>query len=148
MSNELQAIDVTRLAEFTKKIQELGSINKMMAPQYLRDFVSAMDLTSSMLSKAVKANLDAKSELEKYKAIAYLDKAEAYCNIKEIKMSNGVREMYVDIDDDVIKAKDKFAATEAMVIFLKNKHQAFRASHDDVRKMTYDVNKDTSWEGF
>jgi len=50
MSNELQTIDVTRLAEYTKKISEIGSLNKMMAPNYLRDFINAMDMTSSMLS--------------------------------------------------------------------------------------------------
>ena len=148
MSNELQTIDVTRLVEYTKKIAEIGGLNKMMAPNYLRDFINAMDLTSSMLSKAVKANLDAKSELEKARAIAYLDRADEYCKKKDIKMSNGVREMYVDIDEDVIKAKDKYAATEAMVTFLKNKYQAFRCAHDDVKKISFNEVQGTAFEGF
>ena len=85
MSNELQTIDVTKLVEYTKLIADIGSINKMMSHQYLRDFINAMDLTSSLLSKAVKANLEAKAELDKMKAIAYLDKATDYCNDKGIK---------------------------------------------------------------
>ena len=148
MPNELQTIDVTKLAEYTKKISEIGSLNKMMAPNYLRDFINAMDMTSSMLSKAVKANLDSKTELDKIRAIAYLDKAEEYCSAKGIKMSNGVREAYVDLDDDVVRAKDKFAATEAMVMFLKNKYQAFRCAHDDVKKISFNEVQGTAFEGF
>lgn len=148
MSKELQSIDVTRLAEYTKKISDIGSMNKMLAPNYLRDFINAMDMTSSMLSKAVKINIESKTQLDKVRAIAYLDKSEEYCRTNNIKMSNGVREAYVDLDEDVIKAKDILAASEAMVTFLKNKHQAFRCAHDDVKKMVYDTNKDTNWEGF
>ena len=99
MANELQSLDVTKLVFYTEKIKEIGELNKMMAPQYLRDFINAMDLTSTMLSKATKSNLDAKSALDKAKAIAYLDRSEEYCKEKGIKMSNGIREAYVDLDE-------------------------------------------------
>lgn len=148
MSKELTSIDVTKLAEYSQKISEIGSLNKMMAPNYLRDFINAMDLTSDLLSKAVKINLDAKSELEKCRAIAYLENSEDYCKEKDIKMTNGVREMYVDIDANVIAAKDKYAATEALVTFLKNKYQAFRCAHDDVKKISFNEVQGTGFEGF
>lgn len=148
MSRELASIDVTKLAEYSRKISEIGSLNKMMAPNYLRDFIQAMDLTSDLLSKAVKINLDAKSELDKCRAIAYLENSEDYCKQKDIKMTNGVREMYVDIDADVLVAKDKYAATEALVTFLKNKYQAFRCAHDDVKKISFNEVQGTGFEGF
>jgi hypothetical protein len=148
MSNELQTVDVTKLAEYTRLIKDIGGLNKMMAPNYLRDFINAMDLTSSMLSKAVKTNLETKAQLEKAKAIAYLDKAGDYCEEKNIKISNGVREMYVDLDEDVIAAKEKYAASEAMVTFLKNKYQAFRCAHDDVKKISFNEVQGTAFEGF
>lgn len=145
---ELQSIDVTSLLAYTEKIKDISNMNKMLAPNYLRDFIMALDLTSTMLSKAVKINLTSKASLDKYKAIAYLDKAPDYCNDKGIKLSNGVREMYVDLDDDVIKAKDTYAATEAMVLFLKNKYQAFRCAHDDVKKISFNEVQGTAFEGF
>ena len=148
MSNELQTVDVTKLVEFTKLIKDIGSLNKMMAPNYLRDFINAMDLTSTLLSRAVKANLESKARLDKAKAIAYLDKAGDYAKSKDIKISNGVREMYVDLDDDVVEAKDKHAASEAMVTFLKNKYQAFRCAHDDVKKISFNEVQGTGFEGF
>ena len=49
MSNELQTIDVTELVRFTKLISDIGGLNKMMAPNYLRDFINAMDLIASIL---------------------------------------------------------------------------------------------------
>lgn len=148
MANELQSLDVTKLVHYTEKIKEIGELNKMMAPLYLRDFINAMDLTSSMLSKATKSNLDAKSNLERVKAIAYLDKSEEYCRVKGIKMSNGIREAYVDLDEDVIKAKEIYSASEAMCTFLKNKYQAFRCAHDDVKKISFNDAQGTGFEGF
>ena len=148
MANELQSVDVTRLVEFTNKIKDIGSMNKMMAPNYLRDFINAMDLTSSLLSKAVKANLQSKAELDKAKAIAYLDRAGDYAKNKGIKLSNGVREMYADLDDDVVAAKERYAASEAIVVFLKNKYQAFRCAHDDVKKISFNEVQGTGFEGF
>lgn len=148
MANELQSLDVTKLVHYTEKIREIGELNKMLAPLYLRDFINAMDLTSSMLSKATKSNLDAKSALERAKAVAYLDKSEEYCRQKGIKMSNGIREAYVDLDEDVIKAKELYSASEAMCVFLKNKYQAFRCAHDDVKKISFNDAQGTGFEGF
>ena len=146
--NELQTLDVTKLVEYTKLISKIGGLNKMMAPDYLKDFINAMDLTSSLLSKAVKANLEIKAALDKAKAIAYLDRAGDYAESKGIKISNGVREMYVDLDNDVVAAKEKYAASEAMVTFLKNKYQAFRCAHDDVKKISFNEVQGTAFEGF
>lgn len=148
MNNQLQSIDVTKLAHYTQKIEDVAGLNKMLAPQYLRDFIMAMDMTSELLSKATKMNLNAKAELDKAKAIAYLDKAPDYCKEKGIKISNGVREMYVDLDEDVIKAKEKYASTEALTSFLKNKYQAFRCAHDDVKKISFNEVQGTGFEGF
>jgi uroporphyrinogen-III synthase len=148
MANELQSLDVTKLVHYTEKIREIGELNKMLAPLYLRDFINAMDLTSSMLSKATKSNLDAKSALERAKAVAYLDRSEEYCRQKGIKMSNGIREAYVDLDEDVIKAKELYSASEAMCVFLKNKYQAFRCAHDDVKKISFNDAQGTGFEGF
>lgn len=148
MANELQSLDVTKLVFYTEKIKEIGELNKMLAPLYLRDFINAMDLTSTMLSKATKNNLDAKSSLERAKAVAYLDRSEDYCKEKGMKMSNGIREAFVDLDEDVIKAKEVYSASEAMCVFLKNKYQAFRCAHDDVKKISFNDVQGTGFEGF
>lgn len=148
MSNELQSLDITRLIDYTRKIDDIANMNKMLASNYLRDFIVAMDLTSSMLAKATKANLDAKSTLDRTKAIAYLEKSEDYCKQKDIKMSNGVREAYVDLDEDVIKAKEIYGASEAMCVFLKNKYQSFRCAHDTTKKLAYGDSQSTNFEGF
>lgn len=148
MANQLQTIDVTKLVEYTNKIEEIGSLNKMLAPNYLRDFINAMDMTSAMLSKAVKANLEHKAALDRAKAIAYLDRATEYLNDNNIKLTDNNRKMYVDLDVDVIAAKDLLAASEAMVTFLKNKYQAFRCAHDDVKKISFNDTQGTGFEGF
>jgi hypothetical protein len=148
MSNELQSIDVTKLVEYTRKISDIGSLNKMMAPNYLQDFINAMDATSSMLSKATKANLLAHSYCKRAEAIAYLDRAGDYLSDKGIKDTAESRKKYIDIDPDVTIAREKVAATDAMVVFLKNKYQAFRCAHDDVKKISFSDVQGTAFEGY
>ena len=137
LEKKLLRLDVTRLIEYTKKIERIGGLNNMMAPQYLRDFIIAQDHTSTLLSHAVRYDLEAANALETAKAIAYLDKAGDYLKSKGIKDSAEARKRYVELDADVKAAHQLKAKTAALVTFLKNKHQAFRQAHDDVKKMVY-----------
>lgn len=137
VEDRLGVIDVTKLVEYTKKIKDIGTINKMMAPVYLRDFILAYDVTNSMLSQAIRCDLEAASATDTAKSIAYLDKAGDYLKLKNIKESSEARKQYVDIDENVIRATNTRAKTQALVSFLKNKLQEFRLAHDDVKKIAY-----------
>jgi len=148
MSTALQTVDVTKLVEYTKLINDIGGLNKMMAPNYLRDFINAMDATSAMLSKATKAHLNANADLKRCEAIAYLDKAGDYLTERNIKDTAESRKKYIDIDSDVGEARERVAITESMVVFLKNKYQAFRCAHDDVKKISFNEVQGTGFEGY
>jgi len=147
LEQKLQKIDVTKLVEYTKKINDIGSLNNMMAPTYLRDFIIAQDYTSTMLAQAVRYDLDAQSALDTAKSIAYLDRAGDHLEGKGIKDTAESRKQYVDIDEDVKMAKALKAKTAALVVFLKNKYFSFRQSHDDVKKMVYSDQYQTPDEG-
>jgi len=147
LEQKLQQIDVTKLVEYTKKIQDIGSLNNMMAPQYLKDFIIAQDYTSSMLSQAVRFELDAKSAVKTAEAIAYLDRAGDYLKSKGIKDTAESRKKYVPIDPDVQRAEALEAKATALVTFLKNKYFSFRQAHDDVKKMVYSDQYMTPEEG-
>ena len=51
------------------------------------------------------------------------------------------------MDPDVLIAKDNRAKTEALVVLLKSKLNQLRQCHDDLKKIIYDKNTDTAWEG-
>lgn len=147
VKSRLKTLDVTRLKQYTNKINDIANLNPLMASTYLRDFIMAYDLTNSMLMVAIKADLDASSELDKSKSIAFLDKASAYLKTNGLKDSNGAREMYINLDPDVIIAKDLKAQTAALVQFFKNKLFSFRYAHDDVKKIAYTDERKTAYEG-
>jgi len=147
VEQNLQTIDITKLVEYTKKIRDIGSLNKMMAPVYLRDFIIAFDITNSMLSAAVKSELEAAIILDTAKSIAYLDRASDYLKARDIKDSASARERYIDVDPDVIQAANTKARCTALVTLLKNKLQEFRMAHDDVKKLTYGDNTGSPYEG-
>lgn len=147
MSDKLQSVDVTALATYLEKVKELSSINKMMAPTYLRYFIEGQDIAGVMLARAIEADIKAKARLDQAKSIAYLDTASDYLREKGLKESNGMREMYVARDPDVIAAADYKAKTEALVAFLKNKLSVLKQAHDDLKKITYGDQQLTPYEG-
>ena len=142
-----KVVDITQLAEYVNKIEELSSISKMMAPVYLRDFIVGQDIATTLLAKAVKIDSKAKAKLEYLESIAYLENAKAYLDNKSIKDTSEARKQYVNIDPDVVQAKDTKAQTEAMVILLKGKCGELRMAHDDLKKIAYGDTNMTPYEG-
>lgn len=147
MSDLTTKVDVTRLAQYVNKIQELSSINKMMAPTYLQDFIIGQDVAASLLAKAMQADSRAKAKVEYAESVAYLDRAKDYLESKGIKDTSEARKQYVNIDEDVMKAKDERAGTEALVYLLKSKQSQLRQAHDDLKKIAYGDQNLTPYEG-
>lgn len=147
MSDQLPSLDVTSLARYLDKVKEIASVNKMMGAVYLKDFIEGQDVAGGMLARAVQADIKAKARLEQAEAIAYLDNAADYLKARNIKDSSEARKRYVDVDADVITAKDQKARTEALVALLKNKLSILRQAHDDLKKVLYGDNYQTPFEG-
>jgi hypothetical protein len=147
MSELTTRLDVTRLAEYVNKISELSSINKMMAPTYLRDFIVGQDVAANMLARAMQADSKAKTKVEHMEAVAYLEKAKEYLDVHGIKDTSEARKQYVCLDKAVLEAKDEKAKTEAMVTLFKSKLSQLRQAHDTLKKIIYDRSNDTPWEG-
>jgi hypothetical protein len=148
VQSQLQAIDVTKIAEYSRKLKDIGSITKMMAPMYLRDFILAYDATNTLYASAIRCDIMAATAFDTAKSIAYLDNARAYLEARNIKDTAEARKQYVDVDADVIAAADTKAKTAALVQLLRNKLQEFRMAHDDVKKMTYGDGYSSPEEGY
>jgi len=147
MGDLTERLDVTRLATYVNKIHELSTINKLLAPAYLKDMIVGQDVAANLLAKAIQADSRSKTQLERVEAIAYLDKAKDYLESKGIKDTNESRKQYVNIDEDVLNAKEQRAKTEAMVVYLKSVLSQLRQAHDDLKKITYGDQNMTSFEG-
>lgn len=145
--NDVTKIDITKIAQFSNKRSELPGLTKMSAPDFLRTMIEAIDMTTTLLSRAIHQNLKAKSALEQAESIAYLENASAYLIQQGIKDSAEARKRYVDLDVKVIAAKDEYARTEALIHFLKGRLKNFQNTHDDAKKIVYDNNGGTQWEG-
>ena len=147
MSTLPEKVDITRLAYYVNKIEELSSVNKMMAPQYLQHMIMGQDVAANLLAKATQADSKAKAKLDYAESIAYLEKAKDYLDSKGIKDTAEARKRFVDIDPDVVAAKDAKANTEALVVLLRSRLSELRQCHDDLKKIVYDKTNDTNWEG-
>lgn len=145
--SDLQKVDITLLATYVNKISELASVTKIQAPAYLQDMIMGQDVAANLLAKAIKADSQAKAKLEYAESIAYLERASDYLMSKNIKDSSEAKKQYVNIDPDVIVAKDYKAQTEALVVLIKSRLSELRQCHDDLKKIIYDKGIDTQWEG-
>lgn len=146
-NKQVATLDVTQLTVYLNKVKEIASINKMMGATYLRDFIEGQDVAGALLARAIREDAKAKAKLEQAEAIAYLDYASDYLKSKEIKDSSEARKRYVDIDENVVLAKDKKAQTEALVSLMKNKLSILRQAHDDLKKILYGDQNLTGYEG-
>jgi hypothetical protein len=144
---KVDKVDITRLATYVNKVQELASINRILAPAYLRDMIVGQDVAANLLAKAIQADSKAKARLDYAESIAYLEKAREYLGRNDIKDTSEARKQYINIDPDVVAAKDVKASTEALVVLIKSRLNELRQCHDDLKKIIYDKTADTQWEG-
>ena len=148
IDRSLEAIDVTKLVQYTRRIQEIGQgFNPQLAPVFIRDFIMAYDITNTFLAEATKADVRADTAIKNSEAIAFLDRAGPYLKENEIKDTASARERYIFIDEDVLAAREAKAKTTAICKFLYNKLQEFRSAHDSVRKIAYSQTFQSDHEG-
>jgi hypothetical protein len=147
IKSTLDSIDLKRIAEFTRKLSDIGQgFNKMMAPVYMREFIIAYDVSSVMYAKAIQAELQAKASLDSAEAIAFLDRAPDYFKERGEKPTVESKKAYVTLDPDVKIAKDLYNRSQAMSVLLKNKVQEFRFAIEAIKKL-YGDGYTTPWEG-
>lgn len=147
MSDLPEKVDITQLAIYVNKIQELASVKQMMAPVYLKDYIVGQDVAANLLAKAIQADSRAKAKVEEAEAIAYLEKAKEYLDLHGIKDTSEARKQYVNRDASVLMAKETRAKTEALVALLKSKLSQLRQAHDDLKKIAYGDQNLTQYEG-
>ena len=140
-------MNVTGLVTYTKKVGEIANITRLSAPEYIRDFIMAYDMTATMLSELTRTFLEAKAALDHAESIAYLEEAAEYLKKNEIKDTADARKRYVDINPAVVECKDLVGRITAMDQLLKNKLTLFKAAHDDVKKIYYADQERSVFEG-
>lgn len=139
MLEEIQnSMDMTRIIQYTKKIEEINpGLSVDLATLYLKDFLTAMDITNALLADVVKFDIQAKTALKKAEAEAFLDRAADILKAKGCKDSAEARKRYVDTDPEVAIASDNYAQSQALTQFLKNKLSIFTCAHNDVKKIAF-----------
>ena len=140
-------VDITRIAQYSKKIEELGNdFNRLNTPDYLRDLIIARDITSQALFKITKCLMDAEDLVKKEESIAFLDRAEVHLTIKGSKDTVDARKMYVNRDEQVLKARGVYNQLKALERLIRDKVSLFKDAHDTLKKIVYSENN-SPWEG-
>lgn len=149
LEKDLKSLDITKILKYNEQLNNLTQgANSMNAPIYLRDFILAYDETNNLLIKATRYLGQSDAALDVAESIAYFDEAPDYLKSKDVKDTSEARKRYIPLNDGVQAALRLKAQAEAMVAFLKNKLQAFRLAHDDIKKIAYASDStNSSYEG-
>jgi hypothetical protein len=139
VKDNLDSIEIQRIVEYTRKLKDIGDgFNKMMAPIYARDFIIAYDVSSTMLARALQAEMQVRSALEEAEAIAFLDRAPDFFNQRQEKPTVESKKAFVALDKDVKEAKELLSRAVAVVCLLKSKVNEFKEAISLVKTLQTD----------
>jgi hypothetical protein len=139
-------IDMSDIYRVEAMFDEITRINSMNGPYYMQEFLKGKELASSYLCKLIFEYEQAKNQTKESYAIAYLEKAEEYLKLRNIKSTDEAKKQYVQIDEAYKKAKDKEDALKALMTLMSNKMDAIQSAHDDAKKV-YDQSRDSRGAG-
>ena len=130
-----QSQSFNEVNRYLKKLGEVRNITQMTVDSYLTDFLVAQDVTSNAIAQSIYFESKAKALLDEMRSIAFFERAENYLKSKGLKISAEARKQYIDIDPDVVAAKDVYARSLATAELFKNRLWAFKYAHADAAQI-------------
>lgn len=132
---DLESID-PELITFDKIHYFASKIRKYLSEQKEDPYIicvharSAMNVITECLKIMYKMNSYFKNQYKKEYSIAKLERAEDWFkeNKPEIKLTDGMRSTYAEMDEKYLDIKNKYDTTFALLEYLKNKRDDFE--HD------------------
>ena len=125
----LFSLDLTRVDEIENRVEEVKRSNPMTYPDLVVEFNMGMARLGDMIA-LVENELEAAEErLETAKAIAIIERIEEKLLEKKIKSSADIRGAMVQLDPDVIKAKDGVQLLKSALKFLQNKYSTLERAY-------------------
>jgi len=135
-SSALQVgLDMTEIYKYEHMIEDIAIVNSMNGPLYMKEFLKAKELVSSVFSKLVLDYERAKNETKKQYALAYLERSREYITAKGLKDTDETKKQYVSIDPGYQKAKEEEDQLRAMSTLIGNKVDKFQNAYEATKKI-------------
>ena len=137
---EVVETDIGKLQRFELLKADIVSVDLLSGPLLMRDFITAY-VESAKIAAKVRGWLEnAEVTLKHEAAKAVLERAPTYFkanreNLEKLKDSKSLRDAYLFLDEEYLKAQQGVSALKAMVRILDNKTESFKMAHDDVKKI-------------
>lgn len=128
-------LDMGAVWNYEHMIEDLSMVNSMNGPLYMREFLKAKELVSSIYSKLILDYERAKNETKKQYALAYLERSQDYIKARSLKDTDETKKQYVQIDNHYQKAKDEEDALRAMITLIGNKVDKFQNAYEATKKI-------------
>jgi hypothetical protein len=128
-------LNMKKVNEVFTKIPELQRATPITLGDLLVAFLLGMAELSRYIASVEMEVKDAKRELEKYRAIALLEKVEQVLADKKIKSTADMREAALALDPAIQTASEKFDMLTAMSNFLYHKYSELLNSYHAAKKI-------------
>jgi len=123
--------------EYYGKVLEIATFNTKFAGVYLQAFIVGYSFASNLYSQAIRCEIDAKTLLDQSEAISFLDKADDYFTSTGKKSTDTAKKQFVEMDAEVIAAKNLAARAASYVKFLQGKMQTYSSCEHAIKKLAW-----------
>lgn len=128
-------IDMTSIYQWEQMVEDIAIVNSMNGPHYIKEFLKAKELTSSIYAKLILDHERAKNETKKQYALAYLERSHEYIKARGLKDTDETKKQYVQIDHAYMAAKDEEDKLRALVTLIGNKVDKFQNAYEASKKI-------------
>lgn len=128
-------LDMTSIYQYENLVEDIAVVNSMNGPLYMKEFLKAKELTSSIYSKLILDFERSKNETKKQYALAYLERSEDYIKSRNLKSTDETKKQYVQIDQQYQAAKDGEDMLRALITLVGNKVDKFQNAYEASKKI-------------
>ena len=129
------AFNATPIYDAINQIDQVRRATAITSPDLMATFNMAMHTTSKLISLIELEKSYAEASLREAKAIAILDKADAMLAARNMKSTADLREAVVNLDPDVVSAKERLDNLTTMLTFFTNTYYELREALYSTKKI-------------
>jgi hypothetical protein len=129
------AFNATPIYDAVNQIDQVRRATAITSPDLMATFNMAMHTTSKLISLIELEKSYAEASLREAKAVAILDRADAMLAARNMKSTADLREAVVNLDPDVVGAKERLDNLTAMLTFFTNTYYELREALYSTKKI-------------
>jgi hypothetical protein len=133
----IKPLDLSVLAPFDRKVQEVASINALTVPLFMKDFLVGIDEATRLHARAVFQHEQSKDITAARRSMATLDRAPGALKEQGLRVNEEFCKQFAMQDEDYLAAREAEGYWKAMVAYLEMQIKKYQGGLDATKGVAY-----------